>query len=80
MNQTMLDKTEELCRRILFGRPYNHCEVLDVLNYCQDHQSVKVYRNTNGFLSLCYCGRCSTIVAEGDLYCNQCGRELRWND
>ena len=78
MDNRTMDILEDVSRAILFGRPYNHCDVLEILNWVQDHRPVSVYQNNNGFLCLCYCGRCSTIVAKGDKYCNQCGRALKW--
>ena len=78
MDQNTFSTAEELCKGLLFHRRYNDVDVLVLWSWLQDHRSVKVYRHRNGFLTLSYCGRCSTIVAEGDRYCSQCGRELRW--
>ena len=80
MNDEMISLARELAHGIVFEGKWNTCDALTLLNWCDDHRSVKVYKHKNGFLTLCYCGRCSTIIGEGDKYCSQCGRELRWND
>lgn len=76
-NKTMLT-SEQLCANLLFQRKYNDSDVLVLWSWLHDNHPVKVYRNRNGFVTLCYCGRCSTIVGEGDRYCSQCGRGLKW--
>ena len=73
-----MELMEDVCKEILFRRRYNDSDVLVVLNWLQDHHPVAVYQHTTGFLKLSYCGRCSTIVSDGDKYCNQCGRLLKW--
>ena len=59
-------------------RQPNICDALIILNWLDDHRPAYVHRNRNGFLTLSYCGRCGTIVGEGDKYCSQCGRGLVW--
>ena len=80
MDQNTMELAEKLCLDIVFNGRYRVTDALMILNWCQDHRSVKVYQQKNGFLTLNYCGRCSTIVGEGDRFCSQCGRGLRWND
>ena len=63
---------------ILFHRKFNDCDLLLLLNWADDHRPCKVYSHQNRFVKLNYCGRCSNIVAEGDKYCSQCGRALKW--
>ena len=67
-----------MMRDIIFKDRYNKTDAVMLLNWALDHKSAPVYTNKNGFLSLSYCGRCSTIVCKGDQFCSQCGRELRW--
>lgn len=79
----MPDEMNKLARdfmeQVIFKHRVNESDALVLFNWFIDHHSTKVYRHKNGFLTLCYCGRCSTIVGEGDKYCSQCGRYLRWN-
>ena len=69
---------EKVCMSILFDRKWNDSDVVTILNDSQDHRPCKVYTHKNGFLSLSYCGRCSTIVSAGDRFCSYCGRALKW--
>lgn len=78
MDKEHMGILEQLASGIVFRNKHNVCDALLLLNWVQDHKSIKVYKHRNNFVMLCYCGRCSTIVAEGDKYCSQCGRELRW--
>ena len=78
MDRETFSTAKELCKGLLFHRSFNDSDVLVLYSWLLDNESVKVYRHRNSLVTLCYCGRCSTIVAEGDRYCNQCGRELRW--
>lgn len=80
MDKEMLELTETACLDVIFNSKYNVCDHLLILNWVQDHRPCKVYRSRSRYLTLNYCGRCSTIVGEGDRYCSQCGRELIWND
>lgn len=79
MNTQNRELIEKVCADVLFNRRWYDSDVLTILNYVHDQQSTKVHSHKNGFLLLSYCGRCSTIVAEGDRYCSYCGRELIWN-
>ena len=78
MNDEMNKLAADLASSIIFDGKRNVCDALILLNWCQDHKSTKVYTQKNRFVTLSYCGRCSTIVGDGDKYCSQCGRELRW--
>ena len=79
MNTYNRELIERVCTGILFHRRFNDSDVLTILNYVHDQQATQVHSHKNGFLTLSYCGRCSTIVGEGDRYCSYCGRELKWN-
>lgn len=68
----------DMMHDIIFKDRYSKTDAVLLLNWAMDHQFVKVYTNQNRFVSLSYCGRCSTIVCKGDKFCSQCGRELRW--
>ena len=70
---------EKVCADVLFNRRWYDSDVLTILNYVHDQQATMVHSHKNGFLTLSYCGRCSTIVADGDRYCSYCGRELKWD-
>ena len=76
MNESMNELIQSVMTDIIFRGRYQVPDCLAILNYCKDHQAVRMYKNKSRLLTLCYCGRCSTIVSEGDKYCNQCGREL----
>ena len=78
MPDDMIVLAHDLSQSIIFGGKWNVSDALVLLNWCADHHSVKVYKNKTKFVTLCYCGRCSTVVGEGDRFCNQCGRALRW--
>lgn len=75
MNNELIEK---VCMSILFDRKWYDADVITILNDAQDHRPCKVYTSRNGYMSLSYCGRCSTIVGEGDRFCSFCGRALRW--
>lgn len=75
----IIEMINQVTGDILFRRKYNDCDLLVLRNWAEDHRPCRVYRNKNRFVTLCYCGRCSTIVAEGDRYCSQCGRVLLWD-
>lgn len=77
MDQETMRTSEELCKGLLFHRRYNDVDVLVLWSWLHDNQPVKVYRHRNNLVTLSYCGRCSTIVGEGDRYCSQCGRSLK---
>lgn len=78
MNDEMNKLAADLASGIIFDGKRNVCDALILYNWCIDHRSTKVYTHKSRFVSLSYCGRCSTIVGAGDKYCSQCGRELRW--
>lgn len=79
MNSQNRELIEKVCADVLFNRRWYDSDVLTILNYVHDQQATQVHSHKNGFLTLSYCGRCSTIVGEGDRYCSYCGRELKWN-
>lgn len=78
MKDQEMEMMIDMMRGIIFHDRYNKTDAVMLLNWALAHKSAPVYINQNGFLSLCYCGRCSTIVCKGDKFCSQCGRELRW--
>lgn len=53
-------------------------DALIILNWLDDHRPTYAFHRRTGFLTLSYCGRCGTIVGDGDKYCSQCGRGLLW--
>ena len=77
MDNDTLELLHDVMMKIIFMDEYHKTDCLVLLNWAMDHKSAKVYQHNNGFLSLKYCGRCGTIIAEGDRFCHQCGRELR---
>lgn len=78
MDQRAFDVAWSLADGIVMHNEYKITDAVELVCWLQDHKPVKVTKNNNGFLCLCYCGRCSTIVQMGDKYCNQCGRALIW--
>ena len=78
MDLETMELTEAVCNEVIFESKYNVADHLLILNWCMDHRPCRVHSSTAGYLTLHYCGRCSTIVGEGDRYCSQCGRELVW--
>lgn len=78
MKQEQIELIEQVCMDWLFKRRCSDADVLTVLNTTRDHSSTRARSHKNGYLTLSYCGRCSTIVAEGDNFCSYCGRELKW--
>lgn len=77
MDPVTYESALTLAQSIIFGeRVPNVADALLLLNWLDDHKPAHVNQNKNGFLMLCYCGRCSTIVQKGDRFCNGCGRRL----
>lgn len=78
----MPDEMNKLARdfmeQVIFKHSFNESDALVLFNWFIDHHSTRVYQHRTKFVKLSYCGRCSTIVGDGDKYCSQCGRYLRW--
>ena len=77
MDNEMMELLQEVMQNLIFHDRYNRSDCLAIFNWVSDHRSAPVYSHKNRFLTLSYCGRCGTIIQEGDRYCHQCGRELR---
>lgn len=80
MDRETMELMERTCLDLLFNHRWCANDILVLVNWVQDHRPVRVYRHKNNFLTLSYCGRCSTIVGEGDKFCSNCGRGLIWDD
>lgn len=79
MEREVYNIMNDMVHGIIFEeRVPNIADALIILNWLDDHRPTYAHRNQNGFLTLSYCGRCGTIVGEGDKYCSQCGRGLVW--
>lgn len=66
-----------VAQAVIFGeRTVSVADALVLLNWLDDYKPVHMEQHKNGYLTLCYCGRCSTIVQKGDHYCNGCGRRF----
>ena len=77
MDPVTYDAALNLAQSIIFSeRSVNVADALVLLNWLDDNKPVRINRHKNGFLTLCYCSRCSTIVQEGDCFCNGCGRKI----
>lgn len=77
MDPVTYEAALNLSQSIIFSeRSVNVADALVLLNWLDDNKPVRINRHKNGFLTLCYCSRCSTIVQEGDRFCNGCGRKI----
>lgn len=78
MDKVSFESARQLAQDVIFSGEPKIADAMILLNWLDDHRPVRVNRYKNGFLTLCYCGRCSRIVGEGDSFCNGCGRVLIW--
>lgn len=77
MDPVTYEAALNLSQSIIFSeRSVNVADALILLNWLDDNKPVRINRHKNGFLTLCYCSRCSTIVQDGDRFCNGCGRKI----
>lgn len=77
MDNITFDSARSLAQDVIFGeRVPCVADALILLNWLDDNKPVHINHHKNGFLTLCYCSRCSTIVQEGDHFCNGCGRRI----
>ena len=77
MDSVTYESALTLAQAVIFGeRVPNVADALVLLNWLDDNKPARINRHKNGFLTLCYCSRCSTIVNDGDRFCNGCGRKL----